>query len=64
MFASIKTTLKSREFQTQAAQVGAAVVSVVISSVVSGLVNKALNTGIEKMMDKIHGPQINTPVES
>jgi hypothetical protein len=28
------------------------------------MINKALNTGIEKMMDKIHGPQINTPVES
>lgn len=63
MFNQIKTTLSSREFQTSAAQIGAAVVSIVVSTVVSKAVNTALNTGIEALMDKIHGTTVEVPAE-
>lgn len=60
MLEKIQSTLKSREFQTGAGQIGIAVVSIVVSSVVSQMVNKGLNTGLESLMDKIHG-KIETP---
>jgi hypothetical protein len=64
MFNQIKSTLSSREFQTGAAQLGAAVLTIVVSTVVSKTVNAALNTGIETLMDKIHGPKVvETPAE-
>jgi hypothetical protein len=55
MFEKIKTTLSSREFQTGAGQVAIMVTTVVVSSMVSKLTSQALNTGLEALMDKIHG---------
>lgn len=55
MFEKIKNTLSSREFQTGAGQVAIAVTSIVVANAVSHLVSKGLNTGLESLMDKIHG---------
>lgn len=63
MFNKIQDTLNSREFQTEAGRVVIAVTSIVVSSLVSQLVCKGLNTGLESLMDKIHGTKIETPSE-
>lgn len=55
MFEKIKNTLNSREFQTGAGQVAIAVTAIIVANVTSGLVAKGLNTGLESLMDKIHG---------
>jgi len=55
MLNKIKTTVNSREFQTGVGQVVIMVGTVIVSSVVSKLISGGLNTGLELLMDKIHG---------
>jgi len=66
MLQTIKDTVNSRKFQTTAGQIGIAVVTLVVTSVVSNAVSGTLNTGLEKLMDKIHGviEEVATAVEA
>lgn len=58
----VKSTVSSREFQTGAGQIAIAITAIIVANVTSTLTAKALNTGLEKLMDKIHGQVIvNTP---
>lgn len=63
MLEKIKSTLSSREFQTGAGQVAIAAAAIIVANVTSGLVAKGLNTGLEKLMDKVHGKIEVTPAE-
>lgn len=57
MLQSIKSTVKSREFQSAVLHGAGMIATLVVTSVVSQVVNKGIDTGIEKLMDKIHGTE-------
>ena len=64
MFDKIKSTVSSREFQTGAGQVAIAITAIIVANVTSQLVAKGLNTGLESLMDKVHGKLVvETPAE-
>jgi hypothetical protein len=54
MLDKIKSTVKSPEFQRQAAHVAGGVVSIVATAIISNLVSKGIDAGIDAVMDKIH----------
>lgn len=55
MLENLKSTLKSREFQTGAGQIAIAVATLVITTAMNKVIAGGLNTGLEALMDKIHG---------
>lgn len=62
MLDKIKSTLSSREFQTNAGQVVIAVTSIIVAQTVANLTAKGMVTGLNALMDKVHG-KIETPAE-
>lgn len=62
MLQQVKDMLNSREFQTDAGQIAIAVTTILVTSVMSNLIAKGLNTGLESLMDKIHGT-VEVPAE-
>lgn len=63
MFKNIGDTIKSREFQNGAGQLVIAVTTLVVTSVVSNMVSKGMNTGLQAVLDKIHGTIEIAPTE-
>lgn len=63
MLNNFKSTIGSRQFQNGVGQVVIAVTTLIVTSVVSTKVSQGMNTGLQAILDKIHGTITVTPTE-